>query len=85
MRILSLLHVRSEYDAQKWAAFDTRSARTEFMSLKVHRFYNVNVVIMHGESNGRLKKFDMDAAHSWTEAGFPRALLTFMTQMQLVS
>lgn len=57
MRILSLLHVRSEYEPQQWAALDTRSARATFMMDTVHSWYNANVVVMHGESYGRLKEF----------------------------
>jgi hypothetical protein len=81
MRLMSLLHVRSEYGPEQWAAFDTRSAwlacqQTEWQSC----VYNANAVVMHGEYYGRLVPFAVNSAHSWKEVGYPRAQLTFWVQ-----
>jgi hypothetical protein len=82
MALLSLLHLRSQYEPQQWAAFDTREAFRGYTfetGRKFHRF-NANSVLMHGEEYGRLKPFDINAARSYQEVGFPRAWLTFMMQ-----
>lgn len=84
MRLMSLLHVRSEYGPEQWAAFDTRSAwlacrQTGWMRC-VH---NDNAVVMHGENYGKLVPFAVNSAHSWKEVGYPRAELTFWVQASL--
>jgi hypothetical protein len=37
---------------------------------------------MHGPRYGTLAKFDVNAAHSWQQAGFPRAIHTFIVQQK---
>lgn len=85
MKLLSMLHVRSEYRPQQWATFDTLSARAGLMDSESLPYYNANAVIMHGEAYGKIKAFDADAANGWAEAGFPRAYFTFIAQAQLAS
>jgi hypothetical protein len=85
MRLMSVLHVRSEYGPEQWAAFDTRSA---WLACHKHAgwhrcVYNVNAVVMHGERYGELVPFAVNPAHSWQEVGFPRAELTLWVQAQL--
>jgi hypothetical protein len=81
MRLMSLLHVRSEYGPEQWAAFDTRSSWLACQQDGWLRCaYNVNAVVMHGEHYGKLVPFDVSRAHSWQEVGFPRAELTFWVQ-----
>jgi hypothetical protein len=84
MRLMSLLHVRSEHGPEQWAAFDTRSAwlacRQTTWPLYVH---NANAVVMHGERYGELVPFAVNSAHSWKEVGFPRAQLTFFVQERI--
>jgi hypothetical protein len=81
MRLMSLLHVRSEHGPEQWAAFDTRSALLACQQDGWLRCaYNTNAVIMHGEHYGRLVPFAVSRAHSWKEVGFPRAELTFWVQ-----
>jgi len=84
-RLLALLNVRSEYGPEQWATFDTRSARRGFVmdyAIPDHKF-NANSVIMHGEAYGRLKEFDIDAARSFEEVGFPRAFVTICVQKMI--
>ena len=38
---------------------------------------------MHGEAYGTVKAFNSEAAHTWAEAGFPRAYLTFKAQLEI--
>jgi hypothetical protein len=84
MRLLSLLHVRSEYGPDQWAAFDTRSgcfACSKWLWLCY--WYNPSAVIMHGERYGSLVDFDANSAHGWQQAGFPRAIMTFLVQKEI--
>jgi hypothetical protein len=83
-KLLSLLHVRSEYDSSQWAAFDTRSARRACtQSGWLAYTHNPRAVILHGPQYGKLVKFDVHAAHSWQQAGYPRAKLTFAVQQEI--
>ena len=81
-RLLALLHVRSEYEQQQWAAFDTRSARKGYTlgSGPAYLIFNANAVIMQGEEYGKVKKLDVNAARSFEEVGYPRAWLTIAMQ-----
>jgi len=84
MKLLSLLHVRSEYDPSQWAAFDTRSTQSLCSQSTWKQYlYNPRAVIMHGEQYGRLVDFDVNAAHGWQQAGFPRAILTLIVQQMI--
>lgn len=38
---------------------------------------------MHGEQYGRLVDFDVNAAHGWQQAGFPRAVITLLAQRMI--
>jgi hypothetical protein len=84
MRLMSLLHVRSEYGPERWAAFDTRSAWLACQQTGWYRCaHNVNAVVMHGEHYGKLVPFTVNSAHSWKEVGYPRAEVTFWVQDQI--
>jgi hypothetical protein len=84
MKLLSLLHVRSEYNPDQWTSFDTRSThgvcRQSGWDVYI---YNAKAVTMHGEQYGTLVEFDPDLAHSWQQLGFPRALTVIFTQHEL--
>ena len=84
MKLLSLLYVRSECDPSQWAAFDTRSTQSLCSQSTWKQYlYNPRAVIMHGEQYGRLVDFDVNAAHGWQQAGFPRAILTLIVQQMI--
>lgn len=84
MKLLSLIHVRSEYRSNQWAVFDTRSTWMECSNLRWRMYkYNPRAVIMHGKQYGRLVEFDVNSAHTWHQAGFLRAVLTFEVQREL--
>ena len=81
MKLLSLLHVRSEYLPDRWAAFDCRSTHfSASQSRSKEYMYNPGAVIMYGEQYGELVDFDVDSAHSWQQVGFPRAAHTLLIQ-----
>jgi len=66
MRLLSLLHVRSEYSPDRWAAFDTLSASAVCTQKAWPGYsYNAGAVIMHGERYAELVEFDANSAHNW--------------------
>lgn len=84
MKLLSLLHLRTEYEPHLWAAFDTRSSYLCFLPHQPGAYlYNAKSVVMHGKHYGKLKRFDVNAAHGWAEAGFPRAMITFQAQYEI--
>jgi hypothetical protein len=83
MKLIHLIHVRSESDAARWAIFDTHSNWRDFT--KSPYTYNPGAVIMHGEHYGKLVEFNVEEAHSWHQVGFPRAVLTFKTQRKLAA
>jgi hypothetical protein len=85
MRLISLLHGRTASEPQQWAAFDTQSAQSVFgnVQAELELPYNASAVIMHGEAYGTVKTFDSEAVHTWAEAGFPRAYLTFKSQYEI--
>lgn len=65
MRLMSLLHVRSEYGPEQWAAFDTRSTWLACHKKRwVRCVHNANAVVMHGEQYGKLVPFAVNSAHS---------------------
>jgi hypothetical protein len=84
MRLLSLLHLRSEHGPDQWEVFDTRSTSDVCTQKAWPGYsYNAGAVIMHGERYGELVEFDANSAHSWQQVGFPRALATFHAQEAL--
>jgi hypothetical protein len=81
MKLMSLLHVRCEYGPEQWAAFDTRSSHAGCCQSRWAMYmFNPSGVIMQGERYGNLVEFDVNAAHGWQQAGFPRAAVTLMVQ-----
>ncbi|KAM0717605.1 hypothetical protein Q7P37_007457 [Cladosporium fusiforme] len=83
MKLLSLLHVRTEYEPQLWAPFDTRSSYGYFSVLNGMLYFNEKSVIMHGKHYGNLVPFDVNSAYGWATMGFPRAILTFAAQLEI--
>lgn len=83
-KLLSLLHLRTEYEPHLWAAFDTRSSYLCFFLYRNDEYlFNAKSVIMYGKHYGKMKRFDVNSAHGWAEAGFPRAVVTFQAQYQI--
>jgi hypothetical protein len=81
MRLMSLLHVRSQCDPSEWAAFDIRSTKYVCSQSTWNPYiYNGSAVVMHGEQYGRVVDFDADSAHVWRQAGYPRAIMVFEVQ-----
>ena len=62
MKLMYLIHIRSEFDAALWAVFDTRSNWTDFT--KSPSMYNPGALVMHGEHYGKLVGFKVEQAHS---------------------
>ena len=88
MRLMSLLHCRSEYTSRDWAAFDTRETLDilgrpplSFMA----PIFNAKCVKMYGDDYGRLVGLDPSLMHTGATFGFPRAHLTFRVQSTILS
>lgn len=79
MRLLRLLHLRTEYSLQRWAMYDTIESDTVFAeALGVP--YSPHCVKMFGEDYGRLVDFDDTMVHTCAYMSFPRALVTMRAQ-----
>lgn len=86
MKLLSLLHVRTEYGPEQWATFNTRSSYYAFSEDTAQAYlHNAQAVVMHSDRYGILTKFDVNSAHGWETAGFPRAILTFQAQNDIAA
>lgn len=86
MKLLSLLHVRSEYAPSRWAALDTQSTWRMCIQESWEEYtYNVGAVVMYGEQYGTLVDFNVNAAHGLQRVGFPRAIATFIVQKTIAA
>lgn len=83
MLLLSLLHVRTAFPIQEWAAFDTIQTAAVFDSATSHLPYNSKFVQMFGEQYGRLVDFSFWLAKSRAIFGFPRAFCTVSAQARV--
>lgn len=83
MRLMALLHLRSEYTSRDWAGFDTRQT-FDILGQRPLSFipaiFNAKCVKMHGSDYGRLTDCDPSMIHTGAIFGFPRAHLTFRVQ-----
>ncbi|KAK4543640.1 hypothetical protein LTR36_005285 [Oleoguttula mirabilis] len=87
MRLLSLLHARTQYTPAAWALFDTRSSMLQFCAglLPTVRLFNANSVKLYGEEYGALTaEWNHCLALHGAILGFPRAYCTFVAQASIM-
>ncbi|KAK3632831.1 hypothetical protein LTR56_016154 [Elasticomyces elasticus] len=82
-RLLSMLHYRTHYGAEKWFRHDAHQLRVPFAEGSLHIAYNPHAVVAQGERFGDLQQWTLQPAHRWDVIGFPRALVTFEAQAKL--
>jgi hypothetical protein len=82
MRLLTLLHLRTEHSLQSWVMHDTIESRAVF-NKGLYVPYNPSCVEMFGEEYGRLVPFDNMLIHTCAIMSFPRTLVTISAQYQL--
>jgi hypothetical protein len=79
MKLISLLHLRTEYPSQTWAMFDTIESERAFR-MKGHAPYSTCCVQMFGQDYGRLVDYDESLLHTWAIMSFGRAWITMSAQ-----
>ena len=78
-KLLTLLHLRTEYPPQSWAMYDSIGCKAMFdeaMDLP----YNPHCVKMFGEDYGKLVSHEAALIHTSAIMSFPRALATIKAQ-----
>ncbi|KAK5675141.1 hypothetical protein LTS10_012215 [Elasticomyces elasticus] len=84
-RLLSMLHYRTHYSAEKWFRHDAHQLRVPFAEGFLHIAYNPHAIVAQGERFGDLQQWNLQAAHRWDLIGLPRALATFEAQAKLAN
>ncbi|KAK3716363.1 hypothetical protein LTR37_006513 [Vermiconidia calcicola] len=83
MKLLALLHYRTEVEQCEWVMFDCEQVRTHFHSSVLNIAYNPHCVIAYGKDFGKLVQWNKDAAHRWDVIGYPCARLILRTQQKI--
>ncbi|KAK4543627.1 hypothetical protein LTR36_005272 [Oleoguttula mirabilis] len=84
MRLLSLLHHRSESKLEDWVMFDLQQMKLSVEGGSISRHYNSNCVVMYGDKYGELIMWDRAQCHRWNCIGYPRAVLVLEAQSTLL-
>jgi hypothetical protein len=79
MKLISLLHLRTEYPSRTWAMFDTIESEYAFRAMG-EAPYSTCCVEMFGEHYGRLVEYDDSLLHTWAIMSFGRAFITMRAQ-----
>jgi hypothetical protein len=85
MKLLSLLAVRISYASCDRAMFDSRGMLQYFWAPTEPLSFNSKCVKMLGKEYGRLTELDVEAIHTGTALGFPRAWATFCVQYHIAA
>ncbi|KAI1358001.1 hypothetical protein F5Y08DRAFT_322848 [Xylaria arbuscula] len=83
--LYALLHYRTRYTPQSWAAFDSKQLRISWACGWLDVDFSPKCVIMHGARYGELVKWDEASAHRGDILGFPRARLVLEAQASLLA
>ncbi|KAH8162604.1 hypothetical protein CIB48_g5643 [Xylaria polymorpha] len=83
--LYALLHYRTLYTPQSWAAFDSRQLTISWACGWLDVDFSPKCVIMHGARYGELVKWEEAAAHRGDILGFPRARLVLEAQALLLA
>jgi hypothetical protein len=82
MKLVSLLHLRTEYPPEKWAMYYTLGSLCVFEG-GMFLPYNSSCVQMFGDDHGRTVDFDPVYHHKWAIMSFPQALTTLRAQLAI--
>ncbi|KAI8648819.1 hypothetical protein NCS56_01497800 [Fusarium sp. Ph1] len=82
--LFALLHYRTAYSPQDWAAFDSRQLTLGWAAGFFDVDFSAKCVIMYGHQYGSLVDWDEKAAHRADTLGFPRAMLVLEAQAYLM-
>ncbi|KAJ8129282.1 hypothetical protein O1611_g4349 [Lasiodiplodia mahajangana] len=83
--LLALLHYRTHYPPQSWAAFDIKQLdlgwKRGYLEVRLARKW----VVVHGPRYGEVIDWDVHVSHRADVLGFPRAELLFEAQAYLMT
>ena len=82
--LLSLLHHRSQYSPQDWAAYDSKVLTLGWASGAFDVDFNSSSVVMYGDRYGQLTPWNADQMHRAVTLGYPRAILVLEAQSTLL-
>lgn len=82
--LFALLHYRTAYLPQDWAAFDSRQLTLGWEAGFFDVDFAAKCVVMYGHQYGSLVDWEEKAAHRADTLGFPRALLVLEAQAYLM-
>lgn len=71
MRMLALMHYRSQAKAGDWMHFDREAIQHQFHSGLLQTAYNPHCVVAYGEAFGDLVPWEKNASHRWDIIGYP--------------
>lgn len=82
--LFALLHYRTAYSPQHWAAFDSQQLALSWAVGLLDVDFSPKCVVMYGQKYGSLVDWQKDAAHRADILGFPRASLVLEAQAYLM-
>ena len=82
--LFALLHYRTVYPPQDWAAFDCRQLTLSWACGWLDVDYSAKCVVMYGTRYGELMNWEASAAHRADILGYPRARLVLEAQAYLM-
>ncbi|KAL6405574.1 hypothetical protein AUP68_11334 [Ilyonectria robusta] len=82
--LFALLHYRTAYSPQHWAAFDSGQLTLSWASGFFDVDFSAKSVVMYGQRYGSLVDWEEKAAHRADTLGFPRAMLVLEAQAYLM-
>ncbi|KAL2809104.1 hypothetical protein BJX63DRAFT_372354 [Aspergillus granulosus] len=82
--LFALLHYRTSYPPQQWAAFDSRQLTFSWAGGYFDVDFSDKCVVMHGARYGTITRWEKGAAHRADMLGFPRAILVLEAQAYLM-
>jgi hypothetical protein len=85
LRLLALIHHRSQYAQSDWVMFDYEQIKRDFHLGHLRTAYNPHSVIVHGNDHdiGKLVRWNPTDGHNWVTIGYPSALIVFSAQRRL--
>ncbi|KAJ4044767.1 hypothetical protein NW761_008317 [Fusarium oxysporum] len=82
--LFALLHYRTAYSPQSWAAFDSRQLTLGWAAGFFDVDFSAKCVVMYGDRYGLLVDWEAKAAHRADTLGYPRAMLVLEAQAYLL-
>ena len=84
-RLLALTHYRAHAHLSDWISFDKEIIQVYFHGGAIKAAYNPRCVIVHGKEFGTLVPWSKDAAHRWTQIGYPLGHKLLQMQASIAS